>query len=517
MNILDIEKFEKYKHILDIETMEFFGKYLILLLKKNPLNNYLKLLNIIPSSGGGISDYNIYFFNLLEYNNIDTNISFVIKEMPHNDESINELEIGRRLNQLRDEIPNYVYTFGSSIPTNIIFNPYYNEYDEIVLNNYIETKKEYLNIILENITGELLSEIINNIKFEDLINIILQIIFTLIHTNRYFQFSHNDINQGNIIVTKLDKPKIIRYKLYNRNVTLKVRYLVKIIDFGLSSLKDGDIHLYNKEYIYRGVEYDDIDAKKYEYFGKEPFPVGDIFKLFIIISHFTNKNKEIRTIIKDMVLYILSGDMKLCGKYIDRDPDNENYIIYGYIRKYDKESFPSLENIEDYIFEESKLKDYIKYHNNDDFQDLEIMGCKSKLFKHINCDDIILEKNEHFDINIDKNSITITLSNYLAEKIYKMLQNINKNFYDKYNLIFKENIKIRAKKIKKIIKSGKSNDILDYIDTINKKYNIYIKIFEGYVYNCLFNNPRKNFFELEDSRNELYDIELELKKHKIKY
>ncbi len=134
--------------------------------------------------------------------------------------------------------------------------------------------------------------------------------------------------------------------------------------------------LYNEDFIL-----DTTEDNKYLYFEKEPFPVGDIFKLLVMVCRFGKIYKEIENVVKDIILYILYDDKELYDIYIYiyiyNEPNKEEYIDLGYLRKYDKESIPSLKDIKDYIFEKFKLRNYILNLYN--HLDIEIVECESNM------------------------------------------------------------------------------------------------------------------------------------------
>ena len=69
---------------------------------------------------------------------------------------------------------------------------------------------------------------------EDLSNIMLQIIISLIIAYKQYGFKHNDLHRANILIQERDCE--LTYNLSGKIITLKSRYVARIIDYGLSHI-----------------------------------------------------------------------------------------------------------------------------------------------------------------------------------------------------------------------------------------------------------------------------------------
>ena len=89
---------------------------------------------------------------------------------------------------------------------------------------------------------------------EDLSNIMLQIIISLIIAYKQYGFKHNDLHRENVLIQERDCE--LTYNLSGKIITLKSRYVARIIDYGLSHIT------YNgKTIIPSDEDLDKIDTK----------------------------------------------------------------------------------------------------------------------------------------------------------------------------------------------------------------------------------------------------------------
>ncbi len=84
---------------------------------------------------------------------------------------------------------------------------------------------------------------------EDLSNIMLQIIISLIIAYKQYGFKHNDLHKANVLIQ--EKECELTYNLSGKIITLKSRYVARIIDYGLSSITyNGKTIIPNEEDLY---------------------------------------------------------------------------------------------------------------------------------------------------------------------------------------------------------------------------------------------------------------------------
>ena len=69
---------------------------------------------------------------------------------------------------------------------------------------------------------------------EDLSNIMLQIIISLIIAYKQYGFKHNDLHRANVLIQERECE--LTYNLSRKIITLKARYVARIIDYGLSHI-----------------------------------------------------------------------------------------------------------------------------------------------------------------------------------------------------------------------------------------------------------------------------------------
>lgn len=68
----------------------------------------------------------------------------------------------------------------------------------------------------------------------EILSIILQVLCALALAQNEVKFIHNDLNDRNVIIQKTDE-KDYKYDMYNYKISVKSRYLCKIIDYGVST------------------------------------------------------------------------------------------------------------------------------------------------------------------------------------------------------------------------------------------------------------------------------------------
>ena len=157
-----------------------------------------------------------------------------------------EHSIGKVLNSLRYQIPNFVFTIAiTQIGINV------NNYGEQTLSSKVLQKNDkfgnWKKLLLEDIKlsdtlGHLLST--EHIKVPDFIYIYVQILLALEMAQRKCEFFHRDLHSNNIMIKQL------LHENYEYVVNLdcecfkfKTSLIPVIIDFGKSSVKDGDKYI----------------------------------------------------------------------------------------------------------------------------------------------------------------------------------------------------------------------------------------------------------------------------------
>lgn len=144
-----------------------------------------------------------------------------------------EAFIGFAINSLRSKIPNFIHTYGI-----LYCSP--NMYDKHKLCSTfgsIDQKFNRPNLLLEYIpNGKSITEIA--FTHSERIGILLQIVNALNVANKELGFVHYDLHLGNVMIVELQQP--ITIPLYLRDGQVKylvTRYLVKILDYGISRVR----------------------------------------------------------------------------------------------------------------------------------------------------------------------------------------------------------------------------------------------------------------------------------------
>ena len=291
--------------------MEMIRYYTYEIFKSRNLNKYLELENYKFKADPNVTLIKIFKFK--ENDTFEFKIPFNILSKDFlfgdEDEILGEYLVGMKLNELRDYVPNFVYTYMLS-NENIIhslnnLNEFYKTFDK---SNY--------SIIMEYIEGIQFTEFLDGEKFDitDVINILLQVTLALNAVNQHFEFIHNDLTSDNIIIRRLKKEKIISYKVLLNGklvkINLKTYFNVKIIDFGLSKISfnyNNKIYKYNP-YNSRNTKSDDI-YKLFEYAYYSPYGSSYIESIYEYIENNLYKSY-------DEILYYIIYESEF-KKYLD--------------------------------------------------------------------------------------------------------------------------------------------------------------------------------------------------------
>jgi hypothetical protein len=166
-------------------------------------------------------------------------VSFAVIKYATKDESlesellIHDLTVGMIMNNLRKQVPNFMYTYGGLYCTSPEKN---NNFDSTSLckNNNITTL-----CIAEYIKGISLFKLLDDSLFtmEGLENILIQVIFSLCIAREKYNFSHNDLHLNNILIKTINQPIKMNYNIRGKNISITVKkYIPMIIDYGLSEI-----------------------------------------------------------------------------------------------------------------------------------------------------------------------------------------------------------------------------------------------------------------------------------------
>lgn len=250
--------------------------------------NFLSLeeLEFNSSMMRKIFDGNQHFFRDLKFNSTGTygmvfeNEDFIVKfpnpEINRGEIITHEAFVGTILNEMRKEIPNFVYTYyyGQS-PYPLLERgkgkilPFFDEGDVPF-------------IVLEKIKGNDLSYHLQFICIEDFQSIFFQCVFSLILSTEKFGFTHFDLHDDNILI-KQTEPVKIDYHLSSGNKVITTTLIAVIIDFGMSLIR--------KDQIFFGFP----SECKLEHYGVlyEPNILNDIYKLICYCAENVRRSNRI--------------------------------------------------------------------------------------------------------------------------------------------------------------------------------------------------------------------------------
>lgn len=232
-----------------------------------------------------------------------------------------EAFVGTALNSLREEIPNFVYTyhFGNSV------YPLLERTKKKVLPFYSNGEIPF--IIFEKVRGQELNAILSTISLKDFQNVFIQCVMALSMALERMEFTHFDLNDKNIIVKECDEIKI-DYSIFGKKYSITSSFIPVILDFGASFVtKNG------KSYGFPG-------SRRMECYGilQQPNPLSDIYKLLCYCGKRISKNNlTVYNYIKKLVLFfndveglstIIERQSKYSYFYPPTDKKLEDFIDY---------------------------------------------------------------------------------------------------------------------------------------------------------------------------------------------
>lgn len=200
------------------------------------------------------------------------NVPMIIKT-PKNESQYNDLireyYVGKEINKLRCIVPNFMYTLGLFM------------HDKDVA------------VMYEKIPGDSLEHHLkDNLTFDDFLNIFIQILIALEVGQKNIRFCHFDLHSGNIILRKLTDPFTYTVVLGNKRYDVTaINYMPIIIDFGMSTVTDGESKTVGSYYFSR--------------YGMMNYMISgaDMYKLLFYSSLHSVKNSSHRDILDLFTFY----------------------------------------------------------------------------------------------------------------------------------------------------------------------------------------------------------------------
>ena len=278
-----IDNDDKCKKIAK-NALDFYNKYLT----KNSMLDYLEsLLNKLKKHTG----YYIHNYqNILEYQlnmqkkqlilNKTFNYTLKKKLFESNSTTLSLIEINnhdyvlkeRNNDDKYDEFINSIFV-SEKCMNELSFN-----FSKII--DYNNEK-----IIMENLDGVIFSKWLTyDFNFTNYLSILLQISLSLIIAQEKYGFVHYDLYPWNIIIKKLDKRRLVSYKINNKEIRFYTMVIPIIIDYGRSHI------------IYKKIHYGTVNLFKFS-------SIQDIISLLvssinIIIIKYNLNNSEKSNILK---------------------------------------------------------------------------------------------------------------------------------------------------------------------------------------------------------------------------
>lgn len=194
---------------------------------------------------------------------IGTNARFILKTLQRrsrNEEMIHEAAVGFVINMLRDVCPNFMYTFS------------------IFTNHYTGL----MGIIAEEIKNSpSLFQLIESERFtiRDFYITYYHVLRALKMAQQFHGFVHNDLHAGNVLCQEPRPEDRWQFTLEGRKIAVK--FLPRIIDFGMSTVKIGEVCFYNTN-------------KRLRKYGTGDYTHGsrDAFRLFATAMHSMRSKRQ---------------------------------------------------------------------------------------------------------------------------------------------------------------------------------------------------------------------------------
>ena len=166
---------------------------------------------------------------------------------------IHELVVGLVLNQLKDIVPNFMYTWGGFICSppkrkeKLLKGSQSIKYDYTfgeMCNNNAENSQ--IIVLNEFVEGQSLESMLKagRLTTKDIRHIMFQLACSIYLAQQHFSFQHNDLHAGNILIKTLPNPHEFKYD----TMSITSLYMPVIIDYGYATLsyKNNYLHGMNK-------------------------------------------------------------------------------------------------------------------------------------------------------------------------------------------------------------------------------------------------------------------------------
>lgn len=361
-----------------------------------------------------------------------------------------EAYVGMKLNELRNEIPNFSMVYG-------LFNRQHTIIPDIVMEK-ITGVKDSDTFVLDLVRKPQLEQITT------VLTIICQLVGAISMANERFDFTHYDLHPDNVIITDGANGKYVKYTIEGEDYYINQSHIPKVIDYGYSHIKIPEATSIPFESRFIGME----GLETYYILSSESFVMYDIWSyLSRLLLKIENVDPRLYKQLEPLIDYFYDPTENLEG-FLDR---NGKVLItdkgLGFI-KYIISLYPP--NLIDNIIKTSIGLD-------------EIMNCSN-----LECDNDYVEEvplslikvyRDLMSGRVDENSDPITLLDY----------------YDYYEAYILPKISMKP---------------MDRIDQIERDMAKYVgnKMEEIETY---FQDQHKDYRKLNDILRDLSDVEEDLK------
>jgi 2-polyprenyl-3-methyl-5-hydroxy-6-metoxy-1,4-benzoquinol methylase len=150
------------------------------------------------------------------------------------------------LNKLRSKTPNFMYTYGIFM-CNSLLRPKSMLNSSLVINSDFckDSNKKNLYVVFEKIEGKQLLEKCYSISTEkdldDILNYLIQVLFSLAIAQEEGQYVHNDLHTKNVMIRDIGSPYVHEYNVNNTSYKMNLNSIATIIDFGMNRFVENGI------------------------------------------------------------------------------------------------------------------------------------------------------------------------------------------------------------------------------------------------------------------------------------
>ena len=262
--------------------------------------------------------YDVIYDNKIGIVDLLINTRIIAKIFSSKKSAETEFSTGLIINEMRNIIPNFMYT--------------YDLISCLVKNGFcIKNNKNENVLLLEYINGLKLEEIVKSDKIYDsyeIYSIICQIIISIIISTDHLGFNHGDLYSKNVMVMDIGHPIILKYILYGKEYKFNTSKLAILIDYGHS--------IFSKESEYENNKNRDFVIKQTSERMFEDisffYPYRDLYSLIMSIS-----GTNIDPFIYEKFLDMTFSGIDIIKNATGIDPNDLHYSIVLYIEEHCKE------------------------------------------------------------------------------------------------------------------------------------------------------------------------------------